>query len=275
MWKDGNAFVERRLSPRIKMTVRRHIAYWVAMSPARRVVASLGVAAIIGGTTFGACRASDISGPNFKSRQQHGISRTLGTSGGLIGDRDSDSDSDMWPKAPSSHDRDSDSDAGRDPTFTQSTQTVLPWREEVFNTCRNEGPITLYGYLKERTFLQTSMDGSMKYQLTQWKDTRGIYGTVTIQEDYYDNYDRSWKKRDRLIRYYNKETLLDKFQAGPMGVPFQTVFQTKMHLEREGADPLRKVYGQGDDLFVFFQQTVKTGRDGIPRTESKLVSECN
>ena len=298
MFENGKAFVERRLSPRIKMTARRHIAYWVAMSRTRRIVASLGVAATIGGTTFGACRASDISGPNFKSRQQaQGISRTLGTSdGGLIGGSDRDSDSDSWPQAPSSHKKLDDDEARNDEKFVTATETTFPVTEAVYNTCVGEGPIVLNGYMKERMRIETDPFDAIKFQLRTWKDTRGVYGTLSYDEDYYDDNDRSWKRRDHVIRYRNRESLLDKFEAGPLGLPFQSVFETKMFLQRDGHDDGHHHHGKshdghhdrddhhddrgsyrwqpGDDLFVWVKQVVKVDRNGVPRTYNEFRTEC-
>src|SRR3712207_4986505 len=116
-------FVERRLTPRIKMTVRRHIAYWVAMSPARRAVASLAIAAALGGITFGACRASDIAGPNVRAHQQRqltpGLSRDLaGTGDGLISDN-----SDSWPMQPASSSKMTPEQAENDETFRMTPET--------------------------------------------------------------------------------------------------------------------------------------------------------
>jgi hypothetical protein len=298
MFEDGKAFVERRLSPRIKMTVRRHIAYWVAMSPARRVVASVLVAAAIGGTTFAACRASDVTGPNFK-QQQAGISRNLvgDATGSLVGTSDHDSDSDMWPMAPSSHNKISDDEANNDERFRTSIETVFPVTEAVFNTCVAEGPIVLNGYIKERIRTESDPNDGLKFKLTSFKDTRGVFGTITYWEDYYDDNDRTWKKREHVVRYRNRESLLDKFEAGPIGMPFQSVFEAKMFLQRDGhADghhhhDNRRDGGHrgdddhhdsggsyrwqpGDDLFVFVKQVTKVGRNGEIRTQNEFRSEC-
>src|SRR3712207_2116780 len=123
MREDGRNLKERRLSPRIKMTVRRHIAYWVAMSPARRVVFSLGLAAVIGGATFGACRASDLTGPNFKSNQQYAngsVSRSL------TGDLVEGDNSDSWPMHPANHGRMTPEEAERDDGFQTSVRVSFP-----------------------------------------------------------------------------------------------------------------------------------------------------
>ncbi len=295
MFEDGRSFVERRLSPRIKMTVRRHIAYWVAMSPARRIVASVLVAAAIGGTTFAACRASDVTGPNFKS-QQSGVSRSLlgGVSdGSLVGDDDSDA----WPMAPASHNKLSDDEANNDEKFRTSVETTFPVTEAVFNTCVAEGPIVLSGYIKERMRVEQDPNDGLKFRLNSFKDTRGVYATVTYWEDYYDDNDRTWKKREHFVRYRNRESLLDRFEAGPLGLPFQSVFETKMFLQRDGHadghhhhdskqdgghrgdDDHHDSGGSyrwqpGDDLFVYVKQTMKVGKDGQVRTQNEFRSEC-
>jgi hypothetical protein len=295
MFEDGRSFVERRLSPRIKMTVRRHIAYWVAMSPARRVVASVLVAAAIGGTTFAACRASDVTGPNFKS-QQAGVSRSLLSGGDVVGTSDHDSDSNLWPHAPSSHRKIDDDEARNDDKFVTSVETVFPITEAVFNTCTAEGPILMNGYIKERMRVEQDPNDGLKFKLTTFKDTRGVFADFTYSEDYYDDNDGSWKKRVHIIRYRNRESLLDKFEAGPVGLPFQSVFETKMFLQRDGHhdghhhhdgnrdghhgrdghhdDGGSPRWQPGDDLFVFVKQVTKIGRDGKVRTENQFRTEC-
>jgi hypothetical protein len=299
MFEDGRSFVERRLSPRIKMTVRRHIAYWVAMSPARRVVASVLVAAAIGGTTFAACRASDVTGPNFKQRQQAGISRSLvgSVTDPLPGTSDHDSDSDMWPMYPSSHKKLTDDEINNDESFKTSVETTFPVTEAVFNTCTAEGPVIMNGYLKERMRVEQDPNDGLKFKLTTFKDTRGVWADFTYSEDYYDDNDRSWKRRDHVIRYRNRESLLDKFEAGPVeGLPFQSVFETKMFLQRDGHhdghhhhdgnrdghhgrdghhdESGSSKWQPGDDLFVYVKQVTKVGRDGKVRTENQFRTEC-
>jgi hypothetical protein len=273
MLEDGKTFVERRLTPRIKMTVRRTIAHWVAMSRTRRIIASLSVAAAIGGTTFGACRASDVTAPDFGSKKM-GTSN-LASNANLIGGTtsDHDSDSDNYPRHEARHDRHTDSDADADPVFRQSVETVFPVTEAVYNTCRNE-LVTLNGYLKQRMNLQTGPFGSTSYSLRTWKDTRGIYGEATVVETYWDEDSKSYKSRNRIVRYHNRESLLDRYDIGPFGFPMQSVFESKMRLQREGADPLRKVFGQGDDLYVFVKNRVVVDTRGT-REEQTFRTECD
>lgn len=266
-------FVERRLTPRIKMTVRRTIAHWVAMSRTRRIVASLAITAAVGGTTFGACRASDVTAPDFGSKKMS-ASKSLSSSN-LIGGTtsDSDSDSDNYPKHDARHDRQSDSDADADPVFRQSVETVFPVTEAVYNTCRNE-LVTLNGYLKQRMNLQMGPQLAQSYSLRTWKDTRGIYGEATVVETYWDEDSKSYKSRNRIVRYHNRETMLDRFDVGPFGIPMQSLFESKMRLQREGADPLAKVYGQGDDLYVFVKNRVVVSTSGT-KEEQTFRTECD
>jgi hypothetical protein len=265
-------FVERRLTPRIKMTARRTIAHWVAMSRARRIIASLAITAAVGGTTFGACRASDVTAPDFGSKMTASkslSSSTLLGGGGTL----SDTDSDNYPKHDARHDRQTDSDANADPVFRESVETVFPITEAAYNTCRNE-LVTLNGYLKQRTSLQTGPFGSTSYSLRSWKDTRGIYGEATVVETYWDEDSKSYKSRNRIVRYHNRESLVDRFDVGPFGFPMQSLFESRMRLQREGADPLRKVFGQGDDLYVLVRNRLVVDTRGT-REERTIRTECD
>ena len=47
-----------------------------------------------------------------------------------------------------------------------------------------------------------------------------------------------------------------------------------MRLQREGADPLRKVYGQGDDLYVFVKNRLVVDTRGT-REEQTFRTECD
>ena len=274
MFEDGRTFVERRLTPRIKMTVRRTIAHWVAMSRTRRIIASLSVAAAIGGTTFGACRASEVTAPDFGSKKM-GTSNLASSSNLLPGGNtsDMDSDSDNSPRQDARHDRQTDSDAGADPTFHQSVETVFPVTEAVYNTCRNE-LVVLNGYLKQRMNLHTGPLAATPYSLRTWTDTRAIYGEATVPETYWDDADQSYKSRNRIVRYHNRESLLDRYDVGPFRLPIQSIFESKMRLQREGADPLRKVFGQGDDLYVFVKNRVVVDTRGA-REEQTFRTECD
>jgi hypothetical protein len=270
MPEDGETATERRLSPRIKMTVRRHIAYWVAMSPARRIVASLGVAAIIGGTTFGACKASDFTGPTFKSGQPTATrtSKNVATSDGTIDDEATA----PWPMAPARHGEMSPTEAENDTRVRAAHEASVPITERVYNACRNERPIVLNGFIKERKLLETGAADGGGHTLQQVMDTRGVHGTYAYDEDYWDDNSQSWKKRQRVVRYHNRENTLDRFEVGPAGLPFQSELHTRMHLQREGAGPNSRRYG--DDLFVLIKQTVRIGKDGIPQTYTEFRSEC-
>lgn len=266
-------FVERRLTPRIKMTVRRTIAHWVAMSRARRTIASLAITAAIGGTMFGACRASDVTAPDFGSSSKKMSASNALSSANLIGGTTSDEDSDNYPRQDARHDRQTDSDADADPVFRQSVETVFPVTEAVYNTCRNE-LVVLNGYLKQRTNLQTGPALAQSFSLRTWKDTRGVYGEATVPEQYWDEDSKSYKTRNRIVRYHNRESLLDRFDIGPFGLPIQSVFESKMRLERDGADPLRKVFGQGDDLYVFVRNRMVVDTRGT-REEQTFRTECD
>jgi hypothetical protein len=253
------------------MTVRRHIASWVALSRTRRIAVSLAVAAVIGGTTFGACRASDIAGPNLKSQYPASdVSRSLGAPDSGLITSDHDSDSDAWLEAPSRYDEVPDGDVDVTVVATQFRVT-----EAVYNSCRNELAV-LNGTIKTWMRLEADpLSSGMSYKLQEWQDTRGVYGTVQVEGGWGHDRDSDTppRKRLRTIRYHNKERLLDKFDVGPTRLPFRSTLETRMHLEREGADPLRHV--SGDDLFVYVKQEVKTDRYGNTRTRNVFRSECN
>ncbi len=256
-------FIERRLTPRIKMTVRRHIAYWVAMSPARRVVASVLVAAAIGGTTFAACRASDVTGPNFKARQQlaPGLSRDLtGTSGGLVSDN-----SDSWPMQPASSSKMTPEEAENDETFRTTPETTFPVSEAVYNPCREE-LVVLNGFLRRR--MRIDADPMLRFQLREFQNTQGVAGSATYDDD------GDPTTAPKVVKYNNKEGLIDNFAVGPAQAPMRSEFLSRMHLQREGNDPANQVKQFGDDLFVFVHEVVKIDDKGQTVAQTQFRAEC-
>ncbi len=254
--------VERRLTPRIKMTARRHVAYWVAMSRTRRMLASLTIVAAISVTTFGARQASHF-GPDSS------VSRNLvSASGGLSADEDSDA----WPQVSSKHERMRPDEAEADERFVTSVETRLPIIESAYNSCRNE-LVMLAGTLRTRVRLQANPVASTGLNLQAWTDARGITAEAALRGDY--SVDGKREDRDRIVRYHNRGNLVDKFEVNSVGLPFQSTFEARIHLQREGADPTRAVLNAGDDLFVYVTQTVKTDQHGITQTENQFRTECS
>jgi hypothetical protein len=224
-------------------------------SPVRLLMAAVLAAAA-------ACGSADkIAGPGLSDAK--GSANTLG----LLSDDDG-------PEAPSTHRKMSDDEARNDPDFGTATQTTFPVTEAVYNTCRNE-LVVLNGYITQRTALVADPNFGTAFFFKEWKDTRGVFGTVEIWEDYdHDNNPLTPKqRRKRIVTYRNRESLLDAFVAGPLGLPFFSIFESKMYLQREGPDPLA-VTGIGDDLFVFVKQVEKIDRFGNVRTEHSFRSEC-
>ena len=260
MFEDGRSVGERRLSPRIKMTVRRHIAYWVAMSPARRVVASVLVAAAIGGTTFAACRAPDVTGPNFK--QQNGVSRDLisSTSDGLIAE-----DSDSWPMQPASSSKMTPEEAENDETFRMTPETTFPVSEAVWNPCREE-LVVLNGFLRRR--LRIDADPFLRFQVREFQNTQGVSGSATYDDD------GDPTTEPKVVKYNNKEGLIDNFAVGPAQAPMRSEFLSRMHLQREGQDPANFVKQLGDDLFVTVHEVMKIDDKGKPVAQTVFRAEC-
>lgn len=258
---------DRRLSPRARETALYFWRRWVGMSVARRVMVTVVTAAAAGGTTFAACRGDDVTGPPT-SEVAHGPQVPRTHSSGNFDDDDA-------PYYPSKHDKKSREELDDDPQFKESTEVSFPVTEAVYNSCRNE-LVVLSGELRVRTRTELDALGGFKFKLQEWKDTRGVFGDYTFEEDYWDDDDDSWKKRRHVVRYHNKETLLDRFEVGPFGLPFRSDFISKMHLERDGKyrkDPLVKE--RGDDLFVFVRESVKIGTDGIPQIRSEFKTECD
>ncbi|MFN2563583.1 MAG: hypothetical protein ABR499_01060 [Gemmatimonadaceae bacterium] len=173
------------------------------------------------------------------------------------------------------HNQLSPQDAENDDKFMRTVETPVPITEPVYNTCRNE-LVVLRGTRKTRMRLETEPLGSPKLKLEGWKDTRAIYGEAIVPEGYWDDDEQTRKKRKRIVRYHNQQTLLDKFETGPVDrLPFRSVFETRTHLRRDGADPRRRVFNAGDDLFVYVQQTVEVDQNGKVRTENVFRTECN
>jgi hypothetical protein len=249
------------------MTVRRHVAYWVAMSPARRVVASVLVAAAIGGTTFAACRASDVTGPNFKSRQQAGISRSLLSGGDVVGTSDglTSDNSDSWPMQPASSKKMTPEEAENDETFRTTPETTFPVSEAVYNPCRQE-LVVLNGFLRRR--MRVDADPMLRFQLREFQNTQGVSGSATYDDD------GDPTTEPKVVRYNNKEGLIDNFAVGPAQAPMRSEFLSRMHLQREGQDPANQVKQLGDDLFVFVHEVLKIDDKGQTVAQTQFRAEC-
>ncbi len=244
---------------------------WVRTSVARRAIAIGLTAALLGGGTLTACNASSITGPSSLGEQAMSTGPSL-TPNLLTASDDSDSDSDNWTRHEPEHRKKTQEEANADPDYTNTVETTFPVTEVVMNTCRNE-LVVLNGYLKSRLKTQVDPLGGMRVQLNEHKDTRGVYGEYRYEESYWDDHDNSWKKRSRVVRYHNKEMLLDQFKVGPAGLPFQSHFNSVMHLEREGPDPFY-VKRYGDDLFVHVNEIVKIGTNGVPYVKYEYRTDC-
>ena len=258
---------------RATASVLRQWQRWVHTSAARRATAIVLTAAVLGGGTLTACNASSITGPSSPrpSSQVVGPTGTSLTSNTLTAVVD-DSDSDNWTRHEPEKRRRTQEEADADPDYTNTVETTFPVTEAVYNTCRNE-LVVLNGYLKSRLKTTVGPLGSLSVQLNEHKDTRGVYGEYRYEEEYWDDHDSSWKKRSRVVRYHNKEMLLDQFKVGPAGLPFQSHFNSVMHLQREGPDPFY-VKQYGDDLFVHVNEIVKVGTDGVPRVKYEYRTDC-
>ena len=255
---------DRRIGPRMRATASHFWQRWIRMSRLRRAVAMTVSAAALGGVTFTACNSDSITGPSPAMAAPSGPS----SSGTLLS---SDDDSEYTYHQPE-HKRKTQEEADADPDYTTTTETTFPVTEAVYNSCRNE-LVVLNGYLKSRLRIDADPLGSLRFQLREYKDTRGVYGEYTYEEDYYDDDDDSWKKRTKVVRYHNREFLLDQFKVGPADAPFRSEFISKMYLQREGPDP-NYVKQYGDDLWVFVKQIMKVGTDGQVVVQHTFETEC-
>jgi hypothetical protein len=253
---------ERQITSKAGPSYFLRLAPRVGVCLPRRLTTVALVAGVVAGLSITGC--SDITGPDSE-RLTPATKPLLHSGSGNFDDDDS-------PHYPSKHGRKTDEEAENDPVFRESVETVFPITEAVFNPCRNE-LVVLNGFVKTRMRTETDLFGGLKFKLTEFKDTRGVFGTVTYEETYWDDDDDSWKKRTRVVKYRNRESLLDRFEVGPFGAPFRSEFVSKMHLEREGPDPYY-VKQLGDDLFVFVRESVRIGTDGVPQIRSEFRTEC-
>lgn len=268
----GAANDDRRFQPRVKATALQFCDRWIRLSTARRIAAIALSAAVLGGATATACDSSAITGPAAID-EETGLVGGSAPSGTLLSTSDDDDDSRYTYHKPE-HKRKNQDEANADPDYTTTTETTFPVTEAVYNTCRNEGPIVLNGYLRSRVRIDADPLGSLRFQLREYKDTRGVYGDYTYDEDYYDDHDNSWKKRTHVVRYHNREFLLDQFKVGPAEAPFRSEFISKMHLQREGHDHRDDEMPTGDDLYVFVKQIMKIDTNGQLVVQHKFETDC-
>jgi len=258
-------FADRRVNPRVRATAIYFWRRWVGMSVARRVVVALLTTATIGGTTFAACQSSSITGPAESSAGT--ISRH-----DSYGDDDDDNDGLIGTivNVLSLKKETREEDAMLDPDFVTSTETVFPTTEVVYNVCKNEAPV-LNGYIKVKTKLVLD-EGTTKYKLRSWKDTRGVFAEV--KEYYDDDYNALTPPKERIVKYQNKQVYLDEFEVGPAGLPYESEQEDVIWLQRSGND--RGVLGHdpGDDMFVFARQRVRINENGVVHEKFQYRTEC-
>jgi hypothetical protein len=259
---------DRRLDPRVRATAGYFWRRWVALSAFRRAVVTLLMAGAVGGTTFAACQSSSITGPAESSTGT--ISRH-----DSYDDDDHDGDDDdgligtIVNLLPSKKEI-SDDDALRDPDFVEATETTFPTTEAVYNVCMNESPV-LNGYIKVKTKLVLD-EGTMKYKLRSWKDTRGVYATVKKYRDHDNN--ALTPPEEYLVKYHNKQVYLDEFEVGPAGLPFESEQEDIIWLQREGRDDGVLATDKGDDMFVYARQKVKVSSSGHSYEKFTHKTEC-
>ena len=257
---------DRRIGPRMRATAAHFWDRWIRMSRLRRAAAMTVSAAALGGVTFTACNSDSITGP---PPAPGAMGSGPSASGTLLSSGDDDS---RYTYHEPEHKRKTQQEADADPDYTTTVETTFHVTEAVYNTCRNE-LVVLNGYLKSRMRLDADPLGSLRFQLREYKDTRGVYGEYRYEEDYYDDHDNSWKKRTKVVRYHNREFLLDQFKVGPAEAPFRSEFISKMYLQREGPDA-NYVKQYGDDLWVFVKQIMKVDTNGQLVVQHKFETEC-
>ena len=249
--------IERRSGERVRYTFRKYLKRWIDLSLPRKIVASVVVAAGVGGTSFAACRGSDIAGPSAPTASAPSVP---GPSRSLV-------DAEV-PELPSLFAKEDEEIAKANPDFVTSTETTFETTEAVYNECANEMPV-LNGYIKTRE--KTSFDGlTLRYKLHVWKDTRGVAATATAYWD--DDNDELTPKKAYTVRYHNQERAFDKFEVGPAGLPFKSFQQSRIHLRREGDS--RKQFPGGDDLFVYASHKIIVDANGVTHERFQFRAEC-
>jgi lipoprotein-anchoring transpeptidase ErfK/SrfK len=180
----------------------------------------------------------------------------------------------------SSKTQESPLNAAVNPDFSTSTETTFPVTEVVINTCYNNEAPVLNGWMKVRD--KTSMENlTLKYKQQTWKDTRGVVATVRTYWD--DDKNPATPPKPVLVKYRNRNNTLDKFVVGPAGLPFSSVQESVMLLERLSPehgmrynpdDDSHYVHGPGDDLFVYAKQGATVDYNGVSREQTVFRTEC-
>lgn len=173
--------------------------------------------------------------------------------------------------------KETDDEARANPDNLLATETTFPVTETVTNTCYNMETPVLNGYLKQRERIKIADDLSMKYQFDTWKDTRGVYATATTTWD--DDDDPSTAPKVIQVRYRNNEQTIDHFSTGPAGLPFESLQEDRIWLQRfgpehKGEDEYTYRARPGDDLFVYVKERVRVDNNGATRTERVFRTEC-
>lgn len=240
---------DRRMVPRAKDKALHYWARWVRMSVARRVLVTLMTATAVGGMTFAACRGDDIAGPSSSTEQRPHLSSSGDT-----------------PHHPSKHKKMTQEEAESDPNFVSTVEVRFPVTEALYNTCRNE-LVVLNGELRRRLHIISNVENLMlKVMLQEWQHAQGVSGSAE-----YDH-DGDPTTPAEVVRYQNQERLLDHFSVGPAQAPFKSDFQSRMHLIREGSDPL--IPQAGDDLFVYVREMYHVDSNGHVVAKSEFRAEC-
>jgi hypothetical protein len=171
--------------------------------------------------------------------------------------------------------KETDDDARLNPDFVVATETTFPVTETVINTCYNNEAPVLNGYLTQRERMKITDDLSMKYQFDTWKNTRGVYAEATTYWD--DDDDERTPPKLRVVKYRNNETTIDHFSTGPAGLPFESLQEDRIWLQRLGPEHDHESEYRarpGDDLFVFVKERVRIDKNGATRTEKVFRTEC-
>ncbi len=252
---------DRRLDPRVRATAGYFWRRWVALSAFRRAVVTLLMAGAVGGTTFAACQSSSITGPAESSAGT--ISRDLaGDGGSLIGG---------VVNLVSIQREVSEEEAALDRDYIESTHTIFPTTEPVYNVCMNEAPV-LNGEIHVKTRLK--FDGlTMKYTLRSWKNTHGVFATATTYQD--DDRDPTTPPKEVVVKYVNHQRYLDEFEVGPAGLPYETDQEDRIFLHRQGDDGSElSDDDHGDDMLVIARQRVRINQNGIVHEKIEYRTEC-
>lgn len=250
---------ERRVAPRVKHTFKKYLKRWIDLSLPRKIIATVIVAGGISGTAFAACRGSDIAGPSSPSASAPAGGRPHGDV--LPGD---------IPELPSLFGKEDEQVAQANPDFVTTTETTFETTEAVYNPCMNETPV-MNGFIRVRS--KTKVDGlTLQYKLQTWKDTRGVAATATAYWDH--DGDPATPMQPYTVRYHNRENALDKFEVGPAGLPFRSIQESRIWLQREGDPHKSATILGGDDLFVFASQKVVVDQNGIVHEKFQYRTEC-